>query len=352
MTACGNAVATARISATATPSVPSASASPWATSTPTPSASAAAPAAPTARPAATAPPTAAHPTPRPTATRVSGSVAGASLGGCRVFPADNAWNEDVSHLPIDANSSAYLARIDSSRQFVHPDFGSDPTYGIPYVVVPRSQPLVPITFTAYGAESDPGPYPVPLNAPVETGGDAHVLVVDSGNCRLYELYSAQRSGNGWDAASGAVFNLGSDALRPDTWTSADAAGLPILPGLVRYDEVAAGVIHHALRFTVQQTQDGFIHPATHQAGVANSADPPMGERFRLKASFDLSPYHGEALVILTALKRYGMIVADNGSSWYVSGSTDSRWNDNDLNQLKSVPGTAFEAVQTGPILRG
>ncbi len=281
-----------------------------------------------------------------------GGVAGASLAGCRVFPADNAWNEDVSHLPVDSRSSAYVARINSSRRFLHPDFGSDPSYGIPYVVVPRSQPFVPITFTAYRAESDPGPYPVPLTAPVEAGSDAHVLVMDSGNCRLYELYQARRSGSGWAAGSGAVFNLGSDALRPDTWTSADAAGLPILPGLVRYDEVAAGVIRHALRFTVAQTQNGFIHPATHQAGVANSADPPMGERFRLKASFNLSPYHGETLVILTALKRYGMIVADNGSSWFVSGSTDSRWNDNDLNQLKSVPGSAFEAVQTGQIRRG
>jgi hypothetical protein len=269
-----------------------------------------------------------------------------------VFPANNPWNQDVSHLPVDTNSSAYVARINSSRQFVHPDFGSDPSYGIPYAVVLGSQPFVPITFTAYGNESDPGPYPVPLNAAVESGSDAHVLVVDSGNCHIYELYQARRSGSGWDAASGAVFNLGSNALRPDTWTSADAAGLPILPGLVRYDEVAAGLIDHALRFTVAQTQNGFIHPATHQAGVADSADPPMGERFRLKASFDLSPYHGAALVILTALQRYGMIVADNGSSWYVSGSTDPRWNDNDLNQLKRVPGTAFEAVHTGPILRG
>ncbi len=274
------------------------------------------------------------------------------LGGCPVFPADNPWNQDISSAALNPSSGAYIARIDSFRQFLHPDFGSDPTYGIPYVVASGSQPFVPITFTAYGSESDPGPYPIPLNAPVESGSDAHVLVADSGNCHLYELYNARRSGNGWDADSGAVFNLRSDALRPDTWTSADAAGLPILPGLVRYDEVASGVINHALRFTVNQTQNGFMHPATHQAGVSNALDPPMGLRLRLKASFDLSPFHGAALVILTALKKYGMFVADNGSSWFISGSTDSRWNDTDLNQLKSVPGSVFEAVQTGPILHG
>lgn len=278
-----------------------------------------------------------------------GSAAGPTLGGCPVFPADNAWNQDISNAPVDAHSGAYVARIDSFRQYLHADFGSDPTYGIPYVIVNGSQPFVPITFTAYGSESDPGPYPIPSNAPVEWGSDSHVLVADSGNCHLYEMFNAQQSGNGWSCDSGAVFDLRSDALRPDTWTSADAAGLPILPGLVRYDEVASGVINHALRFTVNESQNGFIHPATHQAGVANVNDPPMGERFRLKASFDLSPYHGAALVILTALKRYGMIVADNGSSWFISGSTDTRWNDTDLNQLKGVPGSAFEAVATGSI---
>lgn len=277
---------------------------------------------------------------------------GPTLGGCNVFPSDNAWNQDVSSLPVDPNSATYVARIDSFHQFLHPDFGSDPSYGIPYVVVPGSQPFVPITFNAYGSESDPGPYPVPPNAPVEAGSDRHVLVADSGNCQLYEMFNAQQQGSGWSCDSGAVFNLNSNALRPDTWTSADAAGLPILPGLVRYDEVAAGVINHALRFTVDETQNGFIHPATHQAGVNNPSDPPMGLRLRLKASFDLSPFHGESLVILTALKKYGMIVADNGSSWFISGATDSRWDDNDLNQMKTVPGSAFEVVQTGPILRG
>ena len=271
------------------------------------------------------------------------------IGGCQVFPPNNPWNENVSKLPVNPNSAAYIASIDSTRQFLHPDFGSNPTYGIPYTVVPKSQPFAPITFTAYGDESNPGPYPVPLNAPVESGSDRHVLVVDSGNCHLYEMYDAQQSGAGWECASGAVFNLNSNALRPEGWTSADAAGLPILPGLALYSEVAAGAIDHALRFTVQDSQNGWISPATHQAGSANPALPPMGLRLRLKASFSLAGYHGEALIILTALKTYGMIVADNGSSWYISGDTDSRWNDNDLNQLKTVPGNAFEAVETGPI---
>jgi hypothetical protein len=273
------------------------------------------------------------------------------IGGCQVFPPNNPWNQSIAHAPVNPNSAGYIASINASKQFLHADFGSNPTYGIPYVVVPKSQPFVPITFNAYGDESNPGPYPVPLHAPVEAGSDRHVLVVDSGNCRLYEMYNAQQVGAGWMCASGAVFNLNSNVLRPNGWTSADAAGLPILPGLALYNEVASGVIKHALRFTVDATQNGFIHPATHQAGVANAALPPMGLRLRLKASFSLAGFHGEALVILRALKTYGMIVADNGSSWYISGSTDPRWNDNDLNQLKSVPGSAFEAVETGPILR-
>jgi hypothetical protein len=348
VTACGSSVATV-----AGPPSPTHVALRWSSDPPKQAAT------PAATTPSAAPPTARltlrpSPTQRPRSTPgpITLRSGGPTIGGCPVFPSDNAWNQDVSRAPVDANSNAYVARIDSFRQFLHPDFGSDPSYGIPYVVVAGTQARVPITFTAYGSESDPGPYPVPLNAPVEAGSDAHVLVVDSGDCHLYEMYGAHQRGSGWDAASGAVFNLDSNALRPDTWTSADAAGLPILPGLARYDEVAAGVINHALRFTVDESQNGFIHPATHQAGVANANDPPMGARFRLKASFDLTPYHGEALVILTALKRYGMIVADNGSSWFVSGSTDPRWNDNDLNQLKSVPGSAFEAVATGPIQHG
>jgi hypothetical protein len=274
------------------------------------------------------------------------------IGGCQVFPATNAWNQNIAGAVLNPKSATYIASIDSTKQFLHPDFGSNPTYGIPYVVVPKSQPFVPITITPYASESNPGPYPVPLNAPVESGSDRHVLVVDTGNCHLYEMYDARQVGTGWTCASGAVFNLNSNALRPDGWTSADAAGLPILPGLATYNEVAAGVINHALRFTVAATQSGFIHPATHDAGSNNPGLPPMGLRLRLKASFSLAGFHGESLVILTALKKYGMIVADNGSSWYISGATDSRWNDNDLNQLKTVPGNAFEAVETGPILTG
>ncbi len=286
-------------------------------------------------------------TPAPSPPSITGKTV---LGGCQVFPANNPWNDNVSNLPVSPMSSTYIAAINATKQFLHPDFGSNPTYGIPYAVVSKSQPFIPITFSAYGDQSNPGPYPVPLNARVESGSDGHVLVLDSGNCKLYEMYQAKQVGSGWVCASGAVFSLNSNALRPDGWTSADAAGLPILPGLALYNEVAAGVINHALRFTVSDTQNGFIHPATHEAGVNNSNLPPMGLHLRLKASFSLAGFTGEALVILTALKKYGMIVADNGSSWYISGSTDSRWNDNNLNELKTVPGSAFEAVQTGPIL--
>jgi hypothetical protein len=271
---------------------------------------------------------------------------------CSVFPPDNALNQDVSNAPVDPNSAAYIASIGAGGH-LHPDFGSPAQYGIPYTVVGPTQPLVPIRFTAYGDESDPGPYPVPGNAPVEgagQSGDQHVLVVQNGSCKLYEMYSAQRTAAGWDAGSGAVFSLSSDALRPDGWTSADAAGLPMFPLLARYDEVAAGAIDHALRFTVAQTQRGYIHPATHFA--SSSGDPrlpPMGLRLRLKAGYDLSGFSGPALVILTALERYGKIVADNGSNWYLSGTSDPRWDDSQLDQLKAVPGSAFEVVQTGPI---
>src|SRR5580704_5163220 len=311
-------------------------ASPTSSATPTASASASTQA--TARATAKA-------TPKPTARTISSKPPTASgprsiLGGCQVFPTNNPWNQNIANAPVNPMSATYIASINSTRQFLHPDFGSNPTYGIPYTIVPASQKFVPITFNAYGSESNPGPYPIPLNAPVESGSDCHV----------YEMYGAQQSGSGWVCASGAVFNLSSNALRPNTWTSADAAGLPILPGLAVYSEVPSGVTNHALRFTVADTQNGFIHPATHQAGVSDPSLPPMGLRLRLKASFSLAGFSGEALVILRALKTYGMIVACNGSSWYISGSTDSRWNDNNLNELKSVPGSAFEAVETGPIL--
>jgi hypothetical protein len=319
------------------------------TSTPSPSSVATAAAQITARPTArsTAKPvthTVATKPPAPSGPRTI-------LGGCQVFPSNNPWNQNIANAPVNPMSANYIAAIDATKQFLHPDFGSNPTYGIPYTVVPASQKFVPITFNAYGSESNPGPYPVPLNAPVESGSDRHVLVLDSGNCKLYEMYNAQRSGAGWVCASGAVFNLNSNALRPNGWTSADAAGLPILPGLALYNEVASGVINHALRFTVDATQNGFIHPATHYASSSsNPSLPPMGLRLRLNASFSLAGFTGESLVILRALKTYGMMVADNGSSWYISGSTDPRWDDNNLNELKSVPGSAFQVVETGPIL--
>jgi hypothetical protein len=271
-----------------------------------------------------------------------------------VFPADNAWNEDVSSLPVATNSSQYLSRIAAlgGNQLLHADFGGGGAYGIPYVTVPGTQPLVPVQFTAYGDESDPGPYPVPLGAPVEGGSDRHVLVVDRDHCKLYEMFDAWPQSDHWDAGSGAVFDLTSDALRPDGWTSADAGGLPIFPGLVRYDEVSAGQITHALRVTFAATQRAYLHPATHDASSSTDATlPPMGLRLRLKASFDVSHYTGEARVVLDALKRYGLIVADNGSNWFITGAADSRWNDTDLDQLKTVPGSAFEVVDTGESLR-
>lgn len=278
------------------------------------------------------------------------SAGSAMIAGCSVFPADNPWNRDISNDPVHPSSATYIASIGAIRG-LHPDFGADQDYGIPYTAVSASQPKVPITFTAYGDESDPGPYPIPANAKREQGSDAHVLVLDKDNCKLYELFNASKdtTGTGWSADAGAIYDLHSNALRPEGWTSADAAGLPILPGLVRYDEVAAGEIRHAIRFTTSQTQNGWIHPAVHQAGSNSATYPPMGLRVRLKKNFDTIGFSGQALVILTAMKKYGMILADNGSSWFFTGATDPGWNDDQLNQLKSVPGNAFEAVYTGDI---
>jgi hypothetical protein len=230
--------------------------------------------------------------------------------------------------------------------------------GIPYVVVDSSQPMVPINFVAYGDESDPGPYPVPPDAPIEGGpqgtGDRHVLVVENDNCILYELFNAWPINNGqsWDADSGAIWDLEINATRPAEWTSADAAGLPIVPGLVRYDEVVgAGVIKHALRFTVSQSQAGYIPPATHYASSDSDPDlPPMGLRLRMKASYDCSSFASEVQVICTALKTYGMFVADNGSDWFLSGAPNASWDDDRLRDLKDIPGDAFEAVYTGDVL--
>jgi hypothetical protein len=275
----------------------------------------------------------------------------ASISGCQVFPADNAWNQRVDSLAVHAKSATFINSIGATKG-LHPDFGENQEYGIPYNVVSGSQAKVPIEWTAYGDESDPGPYPIPDNAKQEAQSDRHVLVLDKDNCKLYELFNAEKSsGAGWMADSGAIWDLKTNALRPYGWTSADAAGLPILPGLVRYDEVAAGEIRHAIRFTAPNSQKGYILPATHHAGKDNTDYPPMGLRVRLKANYDISQLPGQAKVIAQAMKTYGMILADNGSSWFFQGATDPRWNDDELNNLKDIPGSAFEAVETGPILR-
>jgi len=281
----------------------------------------------------------------------SGSTRAIEGTRCRLFPDDNPWAMRVDDLPVHPDSERYLDYIAGlgGNQFLHADFGSNPDYGIPFTVVPEDQPDVSVTFE-YEDESDPGPYPIPPDVRIEAGSDRHALLVRDGQCRLYELFALERGGGTWHAGSGAIFDLNSNALRPDGWTSADAAGLPIFAGLARYDEVQSGRIEHALRFTVSRTQRAYVHPATHFASsVTDSAAPPMGLRLRLRADFDISNYHGDARVILEALREYGMIVADNGSNWYVSGATDSRWDDDDLNQLKTVPGSAFEVVDTGPI---
>lgn len=284
----------------------------------------------------------------PIATAAAG---GPTLAGCPVFPPDNAWNRDITRDPVDEHSQDYINSILQDRTYLHADFGGGGVYGIPYTIVEANQPRVPVTFR-YDDESDPGPYPIPPNAPVEQGSDAHVIVLQKDSCKLYELFAAKYIGPGWQAGSGAVFDLRSNALRPDGWTSADAAGLPILAGLARYDEVAAGEIRHALRFTVERSQRAYVRPATHFASDLTDPNlPPMGLRLRLKANFDISRYTGQSRVILEALKRYGMIVADNGSSWFISGTSDPRWDDDDLNQLKRVPGSAFEVIETGTIYK-
>jgi hypothetical protein len=274
------------------------------------------------------------------------------VGGCPLFPANNTWNHDISKLPVHANSAHFIHSI-GLQGHVHADFGAGlyngAPIGIPYVVVPGKQKLAPVHFD-YASESDPGPYPIPTKAPIEGGtlssGDRHVIVVNSGTCKLYEMFAAYPQSDGsWKAGSGAVWNLNSNALRPKTWTSADAAGLPILPGLARYDEVAAGAINHALRFTVDRTQRAFLWPARHYASSDTDPNlPPMGLRLRLKASVDISSFSQKNRVILTALKHYGMIVADNGSSWYISGTPDSRWNNDDLHILGKISGSDFEVV--------
>jgi hypothetical protein len=277
----------------------------------------------------------------------------ASLNGFVPFTSSNLWNTDISSAPVDPNSGTLITNWVGSVN-MHPDWGTDPSYGIPYVVVNGSQSLVKVNLQAYGDESDPGPMPVPANAPIEGGssstGDRHVLVLDNGNCFLYELYNSSVNGDGsWNADSTAVWDLLSDEQRPYTWTSADAAGLPIFPGLVRYDEVASGKIQHAFRFTLPKTRAAFIPPASHwAANTSDASAPPMGMRLRLKSSYDISGFSSQMQVILTAMKHYGLILADNGSSLFVTGVSDSRWG-SDLDSLKTVPASAFEVVQMNPI---
>src|SRR5438876_4461079 len=280
-----------------------------------------------------------------------------TIGNCTVLPADNIWNTPIDELPLDANSATYVATIGAGTT-LHADFGAGlyggGPIGIPFITVPGTQTKYPATFQ-YADESDPGPYAVPLNAPIEGGsqstGDRHAIAVDVDQCILYELYYAFPQTSSWNAGSGAIFNLLSNALRPAGWTSADAAGLPIMPGLVRYDEVASGEIRHAIRLTVPQTRRAFIWPARHYASsLTDPKYPPMGQRFRLKASFDVSSFSPEGQVILRALKKYGMILADNGAPWFISGAPDDRWNNTNLGDLRRVVGADFEAVNESSLM--
>jgi hypothetical protein len=285
--------------------------------------------------------------------------ANASLGGKRVFPPDNPWNIDVSAMPTDPNSDTLIASIGIDKP-LHPDFGTvheGAPNGIPYVVVPGSQPRTVVQFQ-YADESDDGYYPIPPDAPIEGGpngkGDRHILVIDKDNWKLYEVARAFQEGKSWKTVAGAIFDLNSNELRPAGWTSADAAGLPIFPGLVRYDEVhEQKVIPHALRFTCRRTRRAYVWPARHFASRLSDANlPPMGMRVRLKADYDITPFSPTVRVILTALKKYGMFVADNGSDWYISGAPDPRWDDADLGTLKRVHGKEFEVISMGRVVVG
>lgn len=287
---------------------------------------------------------------------VGEGIVGVGEPDCPVFPPDNPWNTDISGLPVHPRSDAYINAI-GGDQNLHPDFGTvweGTPNGIPFVTVSGDQTKVPVSFY-YDEESDPGPYPIPPDPPIEGGsegtGDRHVLVIDDDNCLLYELFDAHpvNGGESWEAGSGAIFDLRSNDLRPDFWTAADAAGLPIFAGLVRYEEVVEeGIIDHALRFTVEETQRAFIHPATHYASDNSDPNlPPMGLRFRMKADYDCSGFSQEVQVICDALKTYGMFVADNGGNWFISGAPDDRWSDDNLADLREITADALEVVDTG-----
>jgi hypothetical protein len=302
----------------------------------------AAPTAPPGEPNPTAAPTP-KPTPAPTP----------KPAACSVFPSDNVWNQRVDDLPVRGDSDELIAAIGDGAA-LHPDFSSlawngGKGYGIPINKVNLSTPTYHVSFD-YADESDPGPYPIPSKPKIEGGSDAHLIMWDTQGCNLYEIYAANKSGGQWYGGSGAIWDLRSNELRPNGWTSADAAGLPILPGLARYDEVADGAIRHALRFTAPHTCDGHIYPARHDASnLSCAAYPPMGLRVRLKASVDISGFGLQARVILIALKRYGMLLADNGSPWYVTGAPNANWDDDDLHDFNQLQGSDFEAVDTSDL---
>jgi hypothetical protein len=327
--------------------------------TPTPSKSASA--KPTAKPVPK--PTPVKPTPVKTtpAPPAGGGTASGNdvLAGtkCQIFPADNYWHADIASLPVNAHSAAWLSAMGASTRKLHPDFGpsGDPSnpYGIPVTIVPAGQTRVPVTFD-YADESDKGPYPLGANTRIEgganSGGDMHAIMVTADTCELFETWDTVDKSSGWTAGSGAHWSLSSDALRPNTWTSADAAGLPILPGLLRYDEVKSGHVDHAIRFTTNTTDDSYLWPARHAASSSHNANlPPMGARFRLKASFSIAGYSAQAQTVLKAMQTYGLVLADNGSPWYFQGTADNAWPDALIESLKTIPASAFEAVDTSSL---
>jgi hypothetical protein len=278
----------------------------------------------------------------PAAARATGPAAPVPGTACTVFPVDNIWNTNIKSLPVHAKNKAWMASMKAGTTKLHPDFGGPP-YGLPYAAVDDSHPTVSVDFE-YADESDPGPYPFGADIPLEQGSDAHALMINGDTCTLYELFAADWNNGDSYAGSGAIFDLGSNALRPNTWTSADAAGLPIFPGLVRYDEVEAGAITHAIRFTADLTDCHHLWPARHDAGTCNSAYPKMGARLRLKSTFSLTGFSDQAKVVLRAMKNYGIILADNGSNFYFQGTEDPRWSDDLLDELKSVKASNFQVV--------
>jgi hypothetical protein len=329
---------------------PKPSPTPAATPTPTPGATP----TPTPTPTPTATPTPTPtlaPTPTPTPTPIGGAPTLPGAPDCPVFPATNVWNARIDGRPVAADSATMINSIGLDRG-LHMDFGSYAGYGIPYNIVSATTPRSTVTFD-YDDESDHVGYPIPSSPRIEGGSDGHILLVDKDACRLYELFDARQLNGSWAAGSGATWDLRSNALRPAGWTSADAAGLPILPGLVRYDEVAAGAIAHALRFTTNQTRRAYIYPARHFASSSTSTSlPPMGLRVRLKASFNTAGLSPQARVIAEALKRYGMILADNGSPWYITGASDPRFNDDVLHELDAITGRDLEVVDTSGLVNG